>query len=502
MANLTETPVYDTGVYQIETSDPVLGGPTGVTNVPLKNLANRTAYLKSHVDNLESGATVPPGIATQAYLQAELNKLSWKRPARAATTANIALSGTQTIDGVSVQVGDRVLVKDQATGAQNGIYVAAAGAWSRATDCDENAEVVANIVVDVSEGSANGDTSWRMTTNAPITVGSTALAWARLNTDLTGYAPLANPTFTGTPAAPTAAADTTTTQLATTAFVVGQAASVNPVMNGVAAVGTSKKYARQDHVHPSDTSRAPTDSPAFTGTPTAPTPAASDSSTKLATTAHVKSVLGNLGGNVAYDTTGPIAATDAGKLLTLIGMSAYTLTLPEGSTVSPGSVFVFKVLGSGTVKLNRAGSDVISIGADYLLTTLDLKTNETLTLVNSGVQWQAVAGDVLMQHATLFAASKGASGYQKLPSGLILQWGLSSNTGTNTSVTFPIAFPNAAVHISYGSYTSSIGTPSNHYQPSHGSLTTIGFTWGSLTSAGVVNTTAGTAQIAWLAIGY
>ena len=62
-------------------------------------------------------------------------------------------------------------------------------------------------------------------------------------------APKESPTFTGVPAAPTAAVDTTTTQLATTAFVITQAATVAPLANGTAAIGTSKKYARQDHVH-------------------------------------------------------------------------------------------------------------------------------------------------------------------------------------------------------------------------------------------------------------
>jgi hypothetical protein len=62
-------------------------------------------------------------------------------------------------------------------------------------------------------------------------------------------APKESPTFTGVPEAPTAAVDTNTTQLATTAFVVAQAATVAPLANGTAAIGTSKKYARQDHVH-------------------------------------------------------------------------------------------------------------------------------------------------------------------------------------------------------------------------------------------------------------
>jgi len=65
------------------------------------------------------------------------------------------------------------------------------------------------------------------------------------------------------------------------------AASAVPLMDGTAAVGTSAKYAREDHVHPTDTSRAPLASPAFTGTPTAPTPEASSNDTSIATTAFV-----------------------------------------------------------------------------------------------------------------------------------------------------------------------------------------------------------------------
>lgn len=86
----------------------------------------------------------------------------------------------------------------------------------------------------------------------------------------TSRAPVASPTFTGTPAAPTAAADTSTTQLATTAFVIGQASSTTPVVDGTGTVGTSDRYARADHVHPTDTSRAPLASPTFTGIVTAP----------------------------------------------------------------------------------------------------------------------------------------------------------------------------------------------------------------------------------------
>lgn len=107
-------------------------------------------------------------------------------------------------------------------------------------------------------------------------------------------APLASPALTGAPTAPTAAVDTNTTQIATTAFVLAQASAAGdgtPAMDGAAARGTSTHFARADHVHPTDTTRAPLASPAFTGTPTAPTPATSDNDTSIATTAFVQAVV-------------------------------------------------------------------------------------------------------------------------------------------------------------------------------------------------------------------
>lgn len=86
---------------------------------------------------------------------------------------------------------------------------------------------------------------------------------------LASKAPLSSPALTGTPTSTTASVDTNTTQIATTAFVVGQASNTNPLMDGSVSVGTSLRYAREDHVHATDTSRAPLASPSFTGTVTA-----------------------------------------------------------------------------------------------------------------------------------------------------------------------------------------------------------------------------------------
>lgn len=119
--------------------------------------------------------------ATKAYADSVAAGLDWKESVRAATTANITLSGAQTIDGVSVIAGDRVLVKNQTTASGNGIYVAAAGAWSRSTDADASAEVTSGQAVFVEEGTANGDKGFTLTTNNPITLGSTSLTYTQFS---------------------------------------------------------------------------------------------------------------------------------------------------------------------------------------------------------------------------------------------------------------------------------------------------------------------------------
>jgi len=119
--------------------------------------------------------------ATKAYVDAARMGLDVKASVRVATTANITLSGTQTVDGVTVIAGDRVLVKNQNTGSQNGIYTVAAGSWSRASDADSDAEVTTGLFTFVSEGTVNADSGWVLTTNDTITLGTTSLAFAQFS---------------------------------------------------------------------------------------------------------------------------------------------------------------------------------------------------------------------------------------------------------------------------------------------------------------------------------
>jgi hypothetical protein len=115
---------------------------------------------------------------TKAYVDAGISGLAWKDTVRIASTANVALTGLVAIDGVTPIATDRILLKNQTAPAENGIWVAASGAWARAADAASGTDIL-NAAVFVSEGTVNADTAWVMTTNAPITVGTTSLAWAQ-----------------------------------------------------------------------------------------------------------------------------------------------------------------------------------------------------------------------------------------------------------------------------------------------------------------------------------
>lgn len=119
--------------------------------------------------------------ATKAYVDATKQGLDVKDSVRVATTANITLSATQTIDGVAVAVGERVLVKNQTNGAENGIYVVASGAWSRSADANSATTITAGMFTFVEEGTTNADSGWVLTTNGAINVGVTALSFTQFS---------------------------------------------------------------------------------------------------------------------------------------------------------------------------------------------------------------------------------------------------------------------------------------------------------------------------------
>lgn len=115
--------------------------------------------------------------------QTLVGEVAIKAPVVVATTAAITLSGEQTIDGVAVVADDRVLVKDQADGIENGIYVADTGAWTRAPDCDGSFDLVEGSLIKANGGTANSG-FWYCSTTGTIVVGTTSIAFAQASSTL------------------------------------------------------------------------------------------------------------------------------------------------------------------------------------------------------------------------------------------------------------------------------------------------------------------------------
>lgn len=166
--------------------------------------------------------------------------LEYKAPVRVASTANItiasALINGSTIDGVVVATGDRVLLKDQSTGSQNGIYVVvASGAAMRSGDADTSAKVMSGMTMFVSEGTANGGAVFTLTTANPIVLDTTSLTFSRYSG--IGILPVANG-GTGSSTATTANRVFGTFDTRALAIAASIAADLNTVvLRGYAAAG-------------------------------------------------------------------------------------------------------------------------------------------------------------------------------------------------------------------------------------------------------------------------
>lgn len=103
-------------------------------------------------------------------------EVALKAPVKAATTVNITLSGEQTIDGVAITAGDRVLVKDQTDGTENGIYLCQTTAWTRSKDFNGNRDVVQGTRVYIANGTTNGGFEGSVTTADPIVIGTSSIS--------------------------------------------------------------------------------------------------------------------------------------------------------------------------------------------------------------------------------------------------------------------------------------------------------------------------------------
>ena len=155
----------------------------GGTNTNVNLVPNGTGTVDVASKRITNVAT--PTSSTDAtnkgYVDALVQGIDVHASVRATTTANITLSAPQTIDGVAVIAGNRVLVKDQTTQSQNGVYIANASAWVRATDFDSSANVSANAFFFVEEGTLYADTGWTLTNNGTPAIGTDTLTFTQFS---------------------------------------------------------------------------------------------------------------------------------------------------------------------------------------------------------------------------------------------------------------------------------------------------------------------------------
>jgi hypothetical protein len=152
---------------------------SGVTASSLTSLGT-IANLTATAGTIATTPTASTDIANKLYVDTVAQGLDAKASCLAATTANITLSGTQTIDGVSVVAGNRVLVKDQTAPEDNGIYLCASGAWTRTTDAATFDSLVSAFTF-IEQGSTNADAGFVCTADAGGTIGTTAIPFSQFS---------------------------------------------------------------------------------------------------------------------------------------------------------------------------------------------------------------------------------------------------------------------------------------------------------------------------------
>jgi hypothetical protein len=165
---------------------PNASGTVALVENKLHDFALATASVdlnNQKITNL-TDPTNPQDAANKRYVDAAVVGIDWKPSVRVATTEAITLAtgleNGDTLDGVTLVTGNRILVKNQVDATENGIYVvAASGAPTRSTDADTAAEITASFAVFVEEGTVNTDSGWTLTNNGAVTVGTTELSFTQ-----------------------------------------------------------------------------------------------------------------------------------------------------------------------------------------------------------------------------------------------------------------------------------------------------------------------------------
>ncbi len=158
----------------------VSGKPDTLAGYGITDAVNKAGDTMTGALTLSGAPTQDLHAVTKAYVDSVVQGLDIKESVRVATTENIALSGAITVDGIALGAGDRVLVKNQTNAAENGIYVVADGAWTRAVDASDG-KVSSGMFTFVEEGTVNANSGYVLATDGKIVVGTTELSFSQFS---------------------------------------------------------------------------------------------------------------------------------------------------------------------------------------------------------------------------------------------------------------------------------------------------------------------------------
>lgn len=337
--------------------------------------------------------TVSTDAATKNYVDNVAQGLSPKQSVRVLASANVTQSGTQTIDGVALSVGDTVLCVAQTTGSQNGSWTVASGAWTRTPDFADVNDAVRSPYWFVGEGTANAGSGWVMTT-WPYTIGTTALSYTQftgageiiagnglqksgntlsINTavtvDLNTAQTLTNKSIaatqlTGTLNAgqfPALTGDVTTTagNLATT------------IANGAVTFAKMQTLSPNSLIGNTGGSTATPFAVGLYSTPQSNAAALRDASANLFANNMVENITTTATGGTT--TTLTVASSKAQQFT---GSATQTLVMPNATTLTNGFQYYVMNRSTGAITVNANGGG--------LLQTMAASTFATFTLVNNG----------------------------------------------------------------------------------------------------------------------
>jgi hypothetical protein len=420
--------------------------------------------------------TANTDIANKFYVDSVAQGLNPKQAVKCGTTASITLSGLQTIDTYTTLAGDRVLVKNQGTSSENGIYVASASAWTRATDMDVWAEVPGAYTVVIS-GSVNANTGWVSTSATTGTINVTAITFVQFSgtgtyfagTGLTLSANTFSITNTGVTAAAYGSASKTLTatvnaQGQLTVLADTNIAIANTQVSGLGTMSTQN--ANNVAITGGSITGTPISGSTVDGSTITASVQFSGAGTGLTGTASSLSIGGNAATattattatsattatNLAGGATGslPYQSATATTAMLAAGSNGQVLTLASGipSWATPTTGTVTSVSGTGTVSGISLSGTVTSSGSLTLGGSLDLSSPPVI----GGTTPNTITGTTITANtkfvSSYFDASGSGGGSLRTASGTaVLQWGAGGGTNLTLDGAFNMNPANSAISI-------------------------------------------------------